>query len=382
MAQGTITKFETDDGIRWRVRVEMVDPKTGHRLRPQRTYKTRREAEVGLTQWRAEIEHGIAVLPSGKSLGEYLEFWLNSSARHRVRASTLDSYAQKVRLYVRPILGHILLQKLTPAQVQALYNELLAGNQTRAAISPRTVRYVHAILHRAIKEALGLGLVSRNVTESVSPPKAVRPPIKTWDVADIQRFLAIAEPDGYSPLWLIALHTGMRRGELLGLRWRDVDLAKGVLRVQQILSTVKDGDRFTPPKTASGRRTIALDGPSIMALKDHRIHQKERRLAVGAVWQDHDLVFASDIGTPIDHGNVYHRFVALVKKAEVPRISFHGLRHTHATLLMKHGVHPKVASERLGHADITITLQTYSHVLPQMQQEAASIFAEAVAEGL
>lgn len=243
------------------------------------------------------------------------------------------------------------------------------------------MRYVHAILHRALKEAVGLGLVPRNVTDAVSPPKAMRPPIKSWDVPDVQHFLAVAAPDGYSPLWLIALHTGMRRGELLGLRWRDVDLSRGVLRVQQILSTVKEGERFTPPKTSSGRRTIALDGPSIAVLKDHRIHQKERKLALGEVWQDYDLVFTSEIGTPLDHGNVYHRFVALVQKAGVPRISFHGLRHTHATLLMKHGVHPKVASERLGHADITLTLQTYSHVLPQMQQEAADIFAEAVADG-
>ncbi len=378
MAEGTITKFETDDGVRWRVRVDMVDSE-GRRLRPQRTYKTRREAQVGLTQWRAEIERGMGVVPSGKSVGDYLQFWLDTSARYRVRASTLASYRDKVRLYIRPTLGNVPLQKLSPAQVQSLYGDLLAGYRGRAAVSPRTVRYVHAILHRALKEAVGLGLVPRNVTDAVSPPKAMRPPIKSWDVPDVQRFLAVAAPDGYSPLWLIALHTGMRRGELLGLRWRDVDLAKGVLRVQQILSTVKEGERFTPPKTASGRRTIALDGPSIAALKDHRIRQKERRLALGAVWQDYDLVFTSDIGTPLDHGNVYHRFVALVKTAGVPRISFHGLRHTHATLLMKHGVHPKVASERLGHADITLTLQTYSHVLPQMQQEAASIFAAAVA---
>ena len=379
MARGTITKIETEDGTRWRVRVDMIDPKTGRRLRPQRTYKTRREAETGLTQWSAEIERGMAVVPSGKTLGEYLEFWLDTSARHRVRASTLDSYAQKVRLYIRPILGHIPLQRLTPAQVQTLYSDLLRGKPTRAAISPRTVRYVHAILHRALKEAVGLGLAPRNVTDTVAPPKATRPPIKTWDEADIQRFLTVAQPDGYSPLWLIALHTGMRQGELLGLRWQDLDLPQGVLRVQQSASTVKNGERFTPPKTASGRRTIALDAPSIAALKEHRIRQNERRLALGTSWQDHDLVFASEIGTPLDHNNVYHRFVALVKKAGVPRIPFHGLRHTHATLLMKHGVHPKVASERLDHANITLTLQTYSHVLPQMQQEAASIFAAAVA---
>jgi integrase len=301
-----------------------------------------------------------------------------------VRASTLESYAAKVRLYVVPTLGHVPLQKLTPAHMQACYSALLKGDQGRgqAGVSARTVRYVHAILHRALKEAVGLGLVSRNVTDAVAPPKAPRPPIKSWDVADVRRFLEAAATDEYSPIWLIALHTGMRRGELLGLRWQDVDLAHGVLRVCQSATTVKSGDRFTPPKTASGRRTIALDTSCVVALREHRVRQNARRLALGAAWQDYDLVFASEIGTPLNHANVYHRFVKLSQRAGVSRIPFHDLRHTHATLLMKHGVHPKVASERLGHADITLTQQTYSHVLPQMQQQAADIVASAVAQGV
>jgi len=383
MAKGSVFKDVAKDGtVSWRVRVDMVDSATGKRRQPQRTYKTKREAEAGMAQWLVEIERGTAVVNSRMTVGEYVAYWLDTSARHRVRATTLESYEQKVRLYIVPGLGTVSLQRLSSAQVQAFYSTLLRGDEGRgrAGVSARTVRYVHAILHRALKEAVGLGLVSRNVTESVAPPKAARPPIKSWDVADVQHFLSVASADGYSPIWLIALHTGMRRGELLGLLWRDVDLAKGVLHVRQGVVSVGSELRLTEPKTASGRRTIALDPICVRALREHRQRQNERRLALGTAWRDLDLVFTNEMGGMIDPGNLYHRFVALVAKASVPRIPFHGMRHTHATLLMKHGVHPKVASERLGHADITLTLQTYSHVLPQMQQEAAAIFAEAVLE--
>lgn len=382
MARGTIIKIETEDGTRWRVRVDMDDPTTGRRLRPQRTYKTRREAEAGLAQWRADIERGTAVVPSGKSVREYLEFWLDTSARHRVRGTTFASYQRLVRLYIIPALSTMALQKLSAAQIQALYSSLLTGGGGRSGkgLAPRTVRYIHAILRRAMREALALGLVARNVTEAVSPPKAPRPPVKSWDAADLRRFMAVAQEDGYSPLWLLAVHTGMRQGELLGLRWQDVDLDRGVAHVVQALPTVRQGVQFSQPKTASGRRTIALDATCIAALREHKARQNERRLAIGVLWHDYDLVIASAIGTPLNHTNVYHRFIKLVAIAGVPRIPFHGLRHTHATLLMAAGVHPKVVSERLGHADISLTLSTYSHVLPQMQQEAAAIFYAAMKE--
>ncbi len=382
MAKGSIFKEVGQDGtVSWRVRVDMLDPKTGKRRQPQRTYKTKREAQAGMAQWVVEIERGTAVVNSRMTVGEYITYWLDTSARHRVRATTLESYEQKVRLYIVPGLGSVSLQRLNAAQVQAFYSSLLQSDKglRHTGLSTRTVRYVHAILHRALKEAVGLGLVSRNVTESVAPPKSTRPPIKTWDVPDVQRFLAAVEDDSYSPVWLIALYTGMRRGELLGLRWQDVDLAAGVVHVRQGVVSVKSQLQTSEPKTASGRRTIALDPLCVQALREHRQCQNERRLLVGPDWRDHDLVFANNVGSPIDPNNLYHRFVKLVKATGVQRIPFHGLRHTHATLLMQHGVHPKVASERLGHANISLTLQTYSHVLPQMQQEAAVIFAHAVA---
>jgi integrase len=381
MAKGSLFKEVAKDGtVGWRVRVDMVDPVTGRRRQPKRTYKTKREAERGLAEWLAEIEHGTAVNDSKMTVSTYLEHWLDTSARHRVRHTTFESYQKLVRTYILPALGAVPLQRLTPAQVQAFYATQLASGRTGRkpdGLSPRTVRYLHAILHRALKEALQLGLVARNVTEAVAPPKAARPHVKAWDADDLRCFLAVATSDGYSPLWLLAAHTGMRQGEILGLRWQDVNLERGVLRIVQAVPTVRTGVQFAAPKSGSGR-TIALDAPCVAALREHRVRQNERRLAAGAHWQDFDLVIASEVGTPLNHSNVYHRFVTLAARAGVPRIPYHGLRHTHATILMANGVHPKVVSECLGHADITITLSTYSHVLPQMQQQAAEIFAAAV----
>lgn len=373
MAKGSLFKEVGKDGtVSWRVRVDMVDPVTGKRRQPQRTYKTKREAEAGMAQWLVEIERGTAVNTSKMTVGEYLQDWLTTSARHRVRPTTFESYQKLVRSYILPVLGAVPLQKLTPTQVQAFYAAQLTegrdGNKAKG-LSPRTVRYLHAILHRALKEAVNLGLVARNVTEAVAPPKDRRRAVASWDVADVQRFLDVAAGDHrYGPVWLTALHTGMRRGELLGLRWQDVDLDANVLHVRQALSVVASDDgpklTFGEPKTHSGRRTIALDATCIAVLREHRAHQIERRLALGPHWREGDLVFTNEFGGPVDPMNLYHRFVALAAKAGVPRIPLHGLRHTHATLLMKHGVNPKVVAERLGHADITLTLSTYIQSRP------------------
>ena len=221
MAQGTITKVVTADGIRWRVRVNMVDPQTGRRKRPQRTYKTRREAEAGKIAWLAEIERGTAVTNSKMTLASYLDYWLDTVARHRVRPTTLASYTQIIHNRIVPTLGTVPVQKLTPAQVQALYGRLLENGRIdgRArGLSPRSVKYAHTVLRMALQDALKLGLVPRNVCDAAMPPKAVRPQVQYWDSEDVRRFLDVAHEDRYRALWVLALHTGMRRGEVLGLR--------------------------------------------------------------------------------------------------------------------------------------------------------------------
>lgn len=339
MAQGSIRKRQLDGGrVRWDVIVDLgADSVTGKRRQRKKTFETRKEAQSGLANWLADIDRGVAVDRSPQTVGEYLDYWLDAVTQHRVRPTTFASYKQIIRNRIVPALGAIPLQKLTPAQVQALYGRLLEGGRIdgRAkALSPRSVKYAHAVLRMALQDAVKLGLVPRNVCDAATPPKAVRPQVKYWDVESVRRFLDVAREDRFSPLWAVALHTGMRRGELLGLRWQDVDLEQSVLHVRQSLVQSGGVMRFQEPKTSSGRRGIALDASCVAILRAHHARQLEQRLKMGPLWQEHDLVFTTELGTPLHPSNVNRYFAALTAKANVPRIPLHGLRHTHATLLM------------------------------------------------
>jgi integrase len=284
------------------------------------------------------------------------------------------SYERNISKHLIPEIGHIRLQKLQPNHVQALYSKKLSGGREdghAGGLSPRTVRYLHTILHGALRQAVKWNMVNRNVCDATDPPRFTRQPARVWTSEEARRFLEVASDDSLSAIWFVALMTGMRRGELLGMRWRDIDFEHAVLNIQQSLIAVGGKRYFEPPKTAKGRRAVALSPECLAILRVHRAQQSERRLAMGAVWRDHDLVFTVNDGGPIWPDDVSHRFASLVAKAGVTRIRLHGTRHTHATLLLKKGIHLKIVSERLGHSGIQITADVYSHVTPDMQREAA-----------
>jgi len=237
-------------------------------------------------------------------------------------------------------------------------------------LSPRTVRLTHTVLREALQHAVEWGMIVRNVADATKPPRAVRPQVQVWDSEEVGRFLRAAVLEPHNPLWLVAIMTGLRRGELLALRWSDVDLHAGVLHIRHTLTVTTGIRALTPPKTKSGRRTIPLPPTCLAALREHRSRQLEARLSAPE-WIERDAVFTASNGEWLDPGNLSRMFTRLVIAAGVKRIRFHDMRHTSATLLLKQGVNPKVVSERLGHANIAITLDTYSHVLPSMQREAA-----------
>jgi len=265
------------------------------------------------------------------------------------------------------------LQKLTVAHLQAYYQQAIhqaPSNRRKGTLSPRTVRLTHSVIREALQHALEWNMVARNIADATKPPRAVRPKIEVWGAEESQRFLAVAEYGAYSPIWLVALTTGMRQGELCALRWEDIDFKRGVLHIRHTLMTIKGERCLREPKTRSARRTITLSPMCLAALNDHRDRQRFQQTNA-AEWHDRDAVFAASNGEWLDHGNLTRAFNALIRKAEVKWIPFHGMRHTHAPLLLKEGVNVKVVSERLGHANIGITLDTYAHVLPSMQQQAA-----------
>ena len=283
-----------------------------------------------------------------------------------------------MRQHIVPALGRLKLKNLSPAHVQGFYRSKLD-----AGLKPSTVRYIHAVLHRALKQAVRWGLVPRNVTEAVNIPRLVREEVNALSPEEARRFLAAAQRDRLKALYVLAIHCGPRRGELLGLRWSDVDLDAGTLRINRQLQRMRDrsGLVFSEPKNQKARRTIRLTNASLEALKRHRKRQAEEKLRMGTLYQDQDLIFATTVGTPLEPSNIDTRsFKPLLAKAGLRSIRFHDLRHTCATLMLSQGVNPKIAQERLGHSTIAQTMDTYSHVLPGMQDHAATALETALKE--
>lgn len=355
---------------RWLVRVFLGRDGNGKRLyKAQTVHGTKREAETFLAGLLREIGTGTYVAPSNTTLGDFLARWLEDYARASTRPSTYTSYRLHVRVHIAPDLGHVPLAKLTPLHLQRLYRKHLD-----AGLAPATVRRIHAVLHRALKTALKWGLVSRNVADAVELPKLTRPEMTVLDADGARRLLEAARGDRLYALWLLALATGMRQGELLGLRWQDVDLERGALSVRQTAQYVRGrGITFGAPKTAKGLRRLDLTPELVEALRRHRARQAEERLAAGAAYTDHGLVFCTQIGTPMNGGNLVRRdFQRLLQKAGLPPMRFHDLRHTSASLLLSQGVHLKVIQARLGHSSIQVTGDVYAHLLPDMSRDAAA----------
>ena len=362
--EGSITK--RNDG-RWMARYT-VHTATG----PKRRHiygRTRQEVAAKLAKAMTDRDGGIELDPSSVTVNEYLRRWLTDSVKGSVRPITFESYERLIRVHVVPALGRVKLKALSPAHLQGLYRDRLD-----AGLSPCTVQRVHAVIHRALKQALRWGLVPRNVSEAVDPPKAQRKEIRPLTPEQVRTLLKAAQGDRLEALFALAITTGLRQGELFGLRWENVDLEAGRLSVRQTLTTPKGGRRLGPPKRNKSRRSVKLTSGVVKVLKAHRERQLEEREKLAELWQDHDFVFTTQVGTPLNRHNFFRRcFKPLLEEAGLPRsVRFHDLRHTCATLLLSKNVNPKIVQELLGHANISQTMDTYSHMLPDMQERAAA----------
>jgi integrase len=277
-------------------------------------------------------------------------------------------YRQLLLTHAIPAFGKLKLTKLSPQHVQGLYSRKIVDG-----LSSTTVHHLHAVLHRAFGQAYRWGLVTGNVCDLVEAPAISHHEMQVLTPGQARVFLEAARGHRLEALFVLALTTGLRQGELLALKWRDVDLEAGMLQVRGNLQRSKDGIAITTPKNAHSRRHVTLTTLAINALHAHRARQLAERIELGAVWEDNDLVFANGIGRPIEATDLLQRrFFPLLKQAGLPRIRFHDLRHTAATLLLLQGIHPKVVSEMLGHSQVGITLNLYSHVLPNMQRHASA----------
>jgi len=360
--EGTI--YQRADG-RWCAALTVGRDARG-RLRRVYIYgKTRREVQEELTKKLREHQQGMPVDPTRQTVGQFLQAWLEDCMRGSVRPTTLENYRYVIR-HLEPIAG-IQLAKLTPQHIQHLYRQKQDAGLTRMVV------LMHAVLHKALGQAVRWCLIPRNPADAVERPRMPKKEFRALTSEEAARLLEAAREDRLHALWVLAVTTGMRLGELLGLRWEDVDLERGTVTVRRQLQWLEGEPTFPEPKSARSRRTIALPGLAVAALREHRKRQLEWRLRLGEVWQDHGLVFTTEIGTPLHPSNVRQRhFHPLLERAGLPRIRFHDLRHTCATLLLAQGVHPKLVQEQLGHSQISVTLDTYSHVTAPMMREAAA----------
>ncbi len=367
MARGSIRKKQRADGVRYEVVVDLgIDPLTGKRRQRSRSFKTRKEAQTYERTWLTDIDKGMAVERSRQTIAELLRYWLDTYARSNVSAKTYEMYEHIIEHHIIPTLGAVHTQKLTPDHLQAFYADKLA-----AGCGPRTVQLCHLRLTQALKQAVRLGLLSRNVADFVTAPRAPAREMQTWDAAQARAFLESASQSPYGPIWLLSLATGMRRGELLGLRWQDVDLQRHTLSVRQTIGIVGGKLEIKPPKTKNSRRDVAVQNTVIAALREHRVAQHERRLALGCLWEDHDLVFCAANGRPIHPENLLRDYNHWVVVAGVPRIRIHDQRHTHVTLAIAAGANVGAVSKRVGHARTSITTDIYQHVLPEQHLDVA-----------
>jgi integrase len=374
--RGRIEKRVGKHGVSYRVRIDLGDdPVNGARKRPSQTFPTRKAAEEALAKWLGQLQAGTFVEPHDLTVAEYLVQWEETLAE-TVRPPTARRYKDLLQKHAVPTIGGIKLIKLTPLDIQRLY-----ANRLAAGLSPATVNLLHNVLHRALKQAVRWGIVNRNVTELAVAPRRAEQEMRSWDAAQVARFFAVADEDEYAALWRLAILGGLRRGELLGLKWEDVDLRRGTLHVQRTYSRLADsGWGEGPPKTRSSRRVIALPQSVLDALRLHRTKQLELRLQLAATYQDRGFVFTTFEGRPVHVNSLMYKFGALTQKAGVAPIRFHDLRHTSATLSLADGMHPKIVQERLGHSSIAMTLDRYSHATLEMQRQAAERLERMITE--
>lgn len=340
---------------------------------------TKKDAERKLSELLHQLDSGGFVKPSKLTVGEFLRQLQRDYVTSSVRPETAQGYAQKIDRHIIPSLGRIPLAQLKPSHLQAFYNKSLESGRLdgHGGLSAQTIIHINRILSDALSHAVKWGLVARNVAQAVDPPRSAHKEMQTLDSEGVRKLLDASQGTVYHPLIHLAVYTGMRRSELLGLRWRDVDLDMATLSITQVMHHLNDGRTiFQEPKSQKGKRQIALSPSAVLALRDHKQQQELARLLTGVPLKADDLVFSHPDGSPLLPNSVTHAFIKVIRRAGLNGIRLHDLRHTHATLMLRQGIHPKIVQERLGHATISITLDTYSHVTPGLQQAAALRFEE------
>ncbi|MCR8985980.1 site-specific integrase [Brevibacillus laterosporus] len=341
-----------------------------YKKKKKRGFKTKKEAEAAMFEVQNQLNKGTYIEPSKMLYSSFMEDWLKDK-QTKVKKRTLETYSGLVNNHIIPSLGEIELSKLTPRHIQNLYNSLFESGR----LSDENIQKVHTIINDSLNKAVSWEMIPKNVASVVDRPKARKKEMEVWEVEEAHTFLKSSEKDRYYIAFLLALTTGMRQGEILGLRWKDVNLENGIISITQTLS--HDGKELQiGAKTNSGNRTIAIDAETVKEMrKVEKRYKAEKLKADPGMYEDNGLVICTIVGTPVTPRNLMRSFYRLIEKAQVKKIRFHDLRHSHATMLLKANVNPKVVVERMGWSDMKM-IDRYAHVLPNIQKETAETFGK------
>ena len=352
--EGTI--FKETSGL-WVAEISLPGGK-----RRRKRAKTQAEVKQWLLSQREASRDGLIVEDDKVTFGQFFSRYYQDVLTHNVQPKTLESYGSISRTHILPALSNYRLTAITPQMLQSLYSEKL-----KSGLSPRTVHYIHTLIHKALKQALRWGLVTRNVADLVDKPSSPRKTPVVWSVNQVNLFLANIKDHRWYPIYVLAIYCGLREGEILGLRVEDIDLLRRVLQVRQAVQyLIGKGLTIKEPKSEAGKRSVSIPGFAVAVLTDYLL----------STHKEQGLIFTTSNNTPISPRNLIRHFKSAIEELGLPNIRFHDLRHTHASLLLIAGVNPKVVQERLGHASVTLTLNTYSHLLPGIQEAAAEKFDE------
>ena len=375
---GTIRKKTVTRGGKkyeyWEARYTAgADPGTGKQIQRSITGKTQKEVAQKLRDATAAIDNGIYTAPNKQTLGQWLDIWQRDYLGG-VKPFTALNYAQHVKNHIKPALGAVRLEVLDTPAIQHFYNELGKPGKDRPALSPKTVKCIHGVLHKALQQAVAVGYLRFNPTDACELPRVERKEIKPLDSDDISRFIKAIHGHCFETLFMLTLFTGMRRGEVCGLTWDCVDLERGTILINKQLQNIpgKPGEyRLVSSKNGKGR-TVALAASVVEMLKRHRVQQNKARLRAGALWQPGNFVFTDEIGAHLSPNTVYHNYKRIVASIGLPDARFHDLRHSYAVAAIRSGDDIETVQSNLGHATAAFTLDVYGHITEQMKQESAA----------
>jgi len=353
----------------WSIVIDIgKDPATGKRRQQWYTVKgTKREAESKMRELLDSKEKGTFVKPNKLTLGDWLNSWLQGYVKTNCSLRTYDAYQSIVKKHLAPGLGEIPLTQLRPQKIQDYYAELFKDGK---GLSASSVLHVHRILFQALKYGMKQGVLMQNAADLADPPRVRKSVMRTLIPSEVARLFESTKDSPCYPIFFTAVNTGLRQAELLGLRWRDIDLELASLSVNQVLYKRRGVCIFKEPKSEHSRRRLDLSPSLALYLRKYRAQREAEYILTGAPLSDDDLVFSKTDGTPVDPSTLTHQLGKALKKAGLPHVRFHDLRHSFASLMLLGGVHPKIVSEMLGHASVTLTLDTYSHVIGGLQKAA------------